>query len=92
MKSQFQNKRPLLAKFKNIFKKTNEILQSEVASKLGITERELSLKLFEWNDFFPFKIDGDMIVVEDISTFISAVDKKFVEWETKEKLKDGKLE
>jgi hypothetical protein len=89
---QIQKEKELLTKFRRIINMASEIKQSQAAEILGITEKELIMKLFEWSELMPFKIKGEMIVVDDISAFTSALDKQFTEWKTKEHTKEGKIE
>jgi PKD repeat protein len=89
---QIQQEQALLTKFKRVMNLASEIKQSQAAEMLGITEKELTLKLFEWSEQMPFKIKGEMIVVDDISAFTAALDKQFTEWGIKEQAKDGKIE
>ncbi len=59
---------------------------------MEITVKELNLKLFKWRKDLPFKIDTNVIVVDDINQFIEALDAQFAEWETFESEKLGKIE
>jgi hypothetical protein len=81
----------LLKKFKRILKMSNRIKRNDIAKILGIPEDDIIMKLFDWADKFPFKIDGDFVVVEDINAFVNAIDKQFEDWEGKESSKDGKI-
>jgi hypothetical protein len=82
----------LLIKFQEIMKMVNEIKKTEVAELLGISEKDLLHNLFKWKERFPFKINGDMLVVDNISEFIGALDNQFNEWKINEEEKDGKRE
>ena len=81
----------LLKQFQKILKMSSRIKKSEVAKMLGIAEDALLHKLLEWNEKVPFKIDGEMIVVDDTKAFLAAIDQQFAEWGTKEASKDGKI-
>jgi hypothetical protein len=82
----------LLEKFIIIMKTNGTIEQSKVAKILSISENELSKKLMEWIEDFPFKIKGKMIKADNLSEFTNILDNKFDDWELKEKSKDGKIE
>jgi len=71
---------PLLQKFKEVLKASQRVKKAEVADYLGITERELFSKLMMWQHL-GFKIDGDFIIVENLDSFINALDQQFTEWE-----------
>jgi hypothetical protein len=86
------NEKILLEKFRKILKMTQRVKKSEVAQGLGITESELFQKLIGWSDLLPFKIDDEMIIVDDISAFTEALDQQFNDWGNKEASKDGKIE
>ncbi|MFX1297777.1 MAG: toll/interleukin-1 receptor domain-containing protein, partial [Promethearchaeota archaeon] len=56
----------LIQKFKDIISISHRVKQSQVAKYIGITEEELFPKLIEWGKFLSFKIDDDIIIVNDI--------------------------
>ena len=62
-----------------------------MAAVLGLTEIELIEKLIAWGREIPFKIDGDMIVVDDLANFTTAMDAQFDSWTRTEKAGAGKL-
>ncbi len=86
-----QKDKQLLEKFKKVLKVSNKIKQKQVAEFLEISEKELLKKLFEWGEILPFKIDDDLIVVEDMDDFVDQLDKQFEDWEDKEITKEGKI-
>ena len=45
----------------------------------------------EWGEKIPFKIDDDMIVVDDLAEFTASLDRHFSSWNKNEFSKDGKL-
>jgi len=81
----------LLEKFKGVIAISQRIRKSEVAAVLGLTEIELIEKLIAWGREIPFKIDGDMIVVDDLANFTAAMDAQFDSWTRTEKAGAGKL-
>ncbi len=42
-----------------------------------------------WGDQYPFKIDKDEIIVEDLSKFVSVLDAQFEDWDS---LEESKIE
>jgi Concanavalin A-like lectin/glucanases superfamily len=92
VKRKLRQDQKILSDFKRVMKLANEIKQSQVAEMLGISEKALSAKLLEWSTQIPFKIKGEMIVVDDISAFMFALDSQFSDWELKEQDKEGKIE
>src|SRR5271157_1406330 len=81
----------LLAKFQKLMKIASRVKKSDVASALGISEDDLLLKLMDWGDTIPFKINGDKIVVDSVTEF-TGLDQQFDTWSKVEEVKDGKLE
>jgi len=86
-----QEEKSMLEKFKRIIKISQEVEMEDVAESLKITEEQLFEKLIEWGEDLPFKIKGDLIVVENLSAFIGALDKQFEVWEERDKTKEGKI-
>jgi 3-keto-disaccharide hydrolase len=82
----------LLEKFQKIINVSNRVKQAQIASNLGITQQELFNKVVAWGDTLPIKIEGDEIVVNDVSKFSGMLDKQFMEWEKLEAQKKGKIE
>ena len=65
----------VLMDFQEILEMSHRIKKIDVADMLEISETELNKKLFIWRKKYklPFKIDNDLIVVEDIEKFKNAV-------------------
>jgi hypothetical protein len=80
----------LLAKFKKAIQISQRIEMGSLATMLGIPKEQLLAYLLEWADQVDFKIDKDLIIVQDVDVFTSALDKAFAAWGDKEKRKDGK--
>jgi hypothetical protein len=76
----------LLLDFQKIIKMSKRIEITTVASLLELTLPELMKRLMEWVEQIPFKIDGNMLVVEDLSFFTDTIDDQFEQWSNKEKL------
>ncbi len=55
----------LFSRFKKLIAISTRIKKFEVAEYLDITEKQLLFYLVEWSETVRFKIDGDMIVVEE---------------------------
>ncbi|MHA1518794.1 MAG: leucine-rich repeat domain-containing protein [Promethearchaeota archaeon] len=70
----------LLEKFKRIIKMSQEVSQDVVAKFLRLTPDELFGYLVDWVEIIPFKIKGNLIVVEDINDFMKALDLKYNKW------------
>jgi len=81
----------LLEKFKAIMKMSHRIEISRVSRSLDISDDNLFEKLINWNQSIPFKIDKDIIIVEDFNAFADALDKQFDKWEKKELSNEGKI-
>jgi hypothetical protein len=70
----FEREQELLIKFKKLMQSSSKIQQDDCAKLLGLGNQEFSKKLLEWSELLPFKIDGNMIIVENISDFAFALD------------------
>jgi Leucine-rich repeat (LRR) protein len=79
----------LLHKFKDILKISQEVKQSQVAKSLKLSEEELFEFLLKWGHL-GFKLKNDLIVVDDLNSFMSELDAQFAEWGSSEKTKEGK--
>jgi Leucine rich repeat/Leucine Rich Repeat len=86
-----QNDAILLKKFKEILIISQEVKIVTVAEYLQISESQLFAKLVGWVDL-GFRIKNDLIIVENLSVFTSALDQQFVEWGEKEAARIGKIE
>jgi hypothetical protein len=80
-----------LKKFKEILEMSQRVKIADIAKSLGMDYNDLFEKLLKWNKGIPFKIDGEMIVVEDMNTFIGALDQEFQQWENQESTEEGKI-
>ncbi len=87
-----ENEAYILRKFQNILKMSQRVKIEWVAKSLGLTHEALFEKLIEWGQLYPFKVDNDMIVVEDLKQFIDALDLQFKRWETGETSKTKKVD
>ncbi len=81
----------LLKKFKDIVQVTQKVKISWVAKSLGLNEIELFEKLVVWGKSLPFKIDDDLLVVEDLKEFVDLLDLQFKIWKGKENNNNGKI-
>jgi hypothetical protein len=75
------NDEELLYKFQRIIKMTSKVKMDAVADVLGLSSKDLFSKLVQWSEHLPFKIDVDMIVVDDTAKLTSALDKQFAAWD-----------
>ena len=90
-KTQLKNEQNQLRKFKEILEITQRVKIHDVAQSLGIEYSDLFEKLLRWKKDIPFKIDGEMIVVEDISNFVGVLDSEFQSWENNKDLDNNKI-
>ncbi len=67
----------LLQKFQKIINISQEVSQAQIAKYLNISEGELFEYIVEWSNTIPFKIKRDMIIVEDVTDFMRALDKQY---------------
>jgi len=81
----------LLQRFEQLLRVSQRIKKNEVAVFLELSDVDLLRKLVEWGQFLPFKIDGDMIVVDSIADFTSMLDAQFDAWDGSERVKYGKM-
>jgi hypothetical protein len=82
----------MLEKFEAILKMSQKVKIKTVAENLSVSDKILFERLIKWNKTIPFKIDNDMIVVENLTEFIGALDAQFDDWKEKEQTKEGKIE
>jgi predicted nucleic acid-binding Zn-ribbon protein len=80
----------LLKKFKAILEMSREVKILGVAKYLKLTEDELFEKLLTWKDL-GFKIKNELIIVDDLAAFTSALDRQFLDWGQKEQKGIGKI-
>nr|MDO8108849.1 hypothetical protein [Candidatus Sigynarchaeota archaeon] len=81
----------LLQKFQSIMSISNRVKKADVAGALGLTENELLQKLIRWREQLSFKIDGDMIVADDMPKLVEALDQQFDAWNSRESTKGEKI-
>ncbi|MHA1520355.1 MAG: hypothetical protein ACTSRK_09240 [Promethearchaeota archaeon] len=86
-----KREKALLYKFQQIMKISKSVSMDYIAGNLAITKQELFDLLISWKSRLPFKIDGEMIIVDDLNDFIANLDENFAEWDEKSNLKDGKM-
>ncbi len=79
--------RTLLDKFKSILAIAQRVSLADVSKSLGMARDALFEHLIVWKKKYNlvYKIDGDFLVIEEVSNFISALDKQFAEWGTEGK-------
>jgi N-acetylneuraminic acid mutarotase len=82
----------MLEKFEAILKMSQKVKIKNVAENLNVSDKILFERLIKWNKTIPFKIDNEMIVVENLTEFIGALDAQFDDWKEKEQTKEGKIE
>ena len=73
------NEKRMLEKFENILEMSDRVSIQQVAKSLAITEAQLFEMLIQWQDRLPFKIDGDMIEVEDSDDFSESIREQIAE-------------
>lgn len=87
---EFQEKQ-LLEKFQGVLKMANHVKVADVSSYLGLTSKELFEKLVKWGEFLPFKLEEDVLVVNDLQAFTAALNAEFAKWSSTETIKDNKI-
>ncbi|WP_371803156.1 hypothetical protein [Candidatus Lokiarchaeum ossiferum] len=85
------NEKKLLKKFKSIMEISQRISIESVATSLEVTEKQLFELLLKWKKSLPVIIDGDFILINDITEFVGALDQEFSDWDSHQKTKDGKV-
>ena len=85
------NEKKLLKKFKSIMEISQRVALASVATSLKISEKQLFELLLRWKKSLPVKIDGDFILIDDLSEFMGALDQEFSNWDHHQKTKDGKI-
>ena len=74
-----ENEKRMLEKFESILEMSDRVSLQQVAKSLAITEAQLFEMLIQWQDRLPFKIDGDMIEVEDADDFSQSIREQIAE-------------
>ena len=90
-----QTDKELLEKFGKLMQISQKVKISDAALAMRISKADLLPQLLEWGNHFSFKIDNDIIVVEDLKSlnrFLEDLDGQFNDWDTKEKLVVGKID
>ncbi len=78
--AQKQHSQQLLEKFGKIMKITAKVKLAMVATSLKLSPEDLFEYLVEWgNEQIPFKIEDDVIIVDNVSDFTQTLDRKFQE-------------
>ncbi len=84
--AQKQRSQQLLEKFGKIMKISYKVKLAMVATSLKVSPEELFEYLIEWgNEQIPFKIEDDIIIVDNVSDFTQTLDRKFQEWDQQAK-------
>ena len=89
-----EKEREMLEKIKEIMKVSTRIKLSMLRNILDTDKKTVDNKVFEWAKNYGFTIDGDYLIInrDTVSDFIDALDKEFVLWAKKEKIKSNKIE
>ena len=85
------NEKKILKKFKNIMEISQRVSIESVATSLEVTEKQLFELLLKWKNSLPVIIDGDFILINDMTEFVGALDQEFSKWDSHQKTKDGKV-
>jgi flagellar biosynthesis GTPase FlhF len=83
-----------LEKLSKMLKVYTKIKKEEMRKILNMKEDVFNDRLLDWALEYGFKIDGNMVLLEnaDVQGFISGLDNQFSDWKAKETSKDGKIE
>ncbi|NHJ47738.1 MAG: hypothetical protein FK733_08120, partial [Asgard group archaeon] len=73
------NEKRMLEKFESILKMSDSVNIDDVAKSLGLKEAQLFELLIQWQEILPFKVDGDMIEVDDTVDFTKSVQETIAE-------------
>jgi len=82
----------LLERMKSLIAVTRRVHVKDAAAMLDLDHVTFLKKVMEWGKTIPFKIDGDDIVVDDIESTISSIDKQFARWESGNRTENAKIE
>ena len=74
-----ENEKRMLEKFESILEMSERVSLQHVAKSLATSENQLFEMLIQWQDRLPFKIDGDMIEVEDTDDFSQSIREQIAE-------------
>ena len=74
-----ENEKRMLEKFESILEMSDRVSLQQVAKSLAISEAQLFEMLIHWQDRLPFKIDGEMIEVEDADDFSQSIREQIAE-------------
>ncbi len=69
-------------KLRKIIKVSDRIEVAKLADALGIDEKLVWQRVFDWAEQFSFKVDGNMVVFGsgDTAKFVDDLDKEYAEW------------
>ncbi len=81
----------LLIKFKKIVKMVQNVELDVIAGSLKLSKPDLFEKLIDWQDNIPFKLNGNLLVVDNLDGFANAIDDLFQDWKQNEDTKYYKL-
>lgn len=73
------NEKRMLEKFESILEMSERVNLQQVAKSLAINESQLFEMLIQWQDRLPFRIDGDMIEVENVDDFSQSIREQIAE-------------
>ncbi len=79
---EMESDRDLLERMKSLIHVTKRVHVKDAAAMLDLDPVTFLKKVMEWGKTIPFKIDGDDIVVEDITAVIDSIDQQFTRWES----------
>jgi hypothetical protein len=83
----------LAGKLKRILDVSKRVSVEMILDVLKIDKETFAARIVDWAHQFGFKIDGDYVMLEnaDVGGFIAELDKSFSAWDSKAKVKDGKI-
>jgi hypothetical protein len=71
----------LLKQFRDLVDNNPQISLSHLANALMVTEDELYHKLMIWRQKLPFHLQGEKIIIDDFSQFLTKIDSIIQKWE-----------
>jgi hypothetical protein len=88
------NEQKRIEKLKKVMNVYTKIQKSEMRKILNLEEEDFNDRLLDWAIKYGFKIEDDMVILEqaNVQGFLTALDDQFSDWNEKEQSKDGKIE
>lgn len=88
----FAKEKEILEKIRKIMNVSTRLNLEMMRNALSMDKKAFDVKVFDWASEFGFEIHGDYIEIkkENVSDFIDALEKQYIEWSRKEETRTGK--